>query len=156
MRRYTLVLCGGRGHAPQRKLEKNGAIWCILSIRKYAIIILKINNFKDYKSTTKILFAIFFSPTNWYVHVNKLWHYIRGVWMAAPNKPKIFLKNQTKNTWIFKLPPLQWAKSSIICSLLRFYSVFLFFEASLQSSRVKYVSLWRNISPKSCSMEHKP
>ena len=32
--------------------DKNGAIWCILSVPKYVIINLKINNFKDNKSTT--------------------------------------------------------------------------------------------------------
>ena len=29
------------------KNEKNGTIWCILSVPKYAIINLKINNFKQ-------------------------------------------------------------------------------------------------------------
>ena len=36
---------GGRGMLPGFFFDKNGAIWCILSVQKYVIINVKINNF---------------------------------------------------------------------------------------------------------------
>ena len=81
-----------RGHAPPENVCKNGAIWCILSVPTHAIINLKINNLKEYKST-KILFAIFFSSINRDVHVNKLIHFIRGVWgVSSPRSQRMFQK----------------------------------------------------------------
>ena len=35
-----------------KKYDKNGVIWCNPSVPKYVITNLKINNFKDNKSTT--------------------------------------------------------------------------------------------------------
>ena len=43
---------GLEGNLPWKN-NKNGAIWCILSVPKYDIIHLKINNFKDKKSGVK-------------------------------------------------------------------------------------------------------
>ena len=42
---------GVRGHAALEIIYKNGAMWRILSAPKYVIINLKMNNFKNYKST---------------------------------------------------------------------------------------------------------
>ena len=62
---------GARGHAPPYFFDKNGAICSILSVPKYLNINLKINNFKDNKSTTnQIIFAIFFSKINQDAHVS--------------------------------------------------------------------------------------
>ena len=81
---------------PWEKHEKNGEIWGILSIPKYAIINIKINKCKDCKSTTNII-SLFLSSINQDVHVNKLVHFIRGDWEPPPpQKPKNFKKNQTK------------------------------------------------------------
>ena len=44
--------CGGGGGGPEKN-DKNGAVWCILCVQKHVIINLKINNFKDNKSTTR-------------------------------------------------------------------------------------------------------
>ena len=68
-------------YALQEKL-KNGAILCILSIPKYAIINLKIIKFKDYKST----------KTNIIQHIIVLFK----VAAPPPLMPYIFKKNQTK------------------------------------------------------------
>ena len=43
---------GVGGHAPPKIFDKNSMIWRILSVPKYVIMNLKINNFKDKKSTT--------------------------------------------------------------------------------------------------------
>ena len=51
----------------QGKFDKNGAVWCILSVPKLVIINLKINIFFENKSTTKFC-AIFFSKINSYGH----------------------------------------------------------------------------------------
>ena len=63
-----------------------GAIWCILSVPKYAIINIKINKFKDNKSTkTNIIFAIFlFNQSR--CACNKQLYCIRG--SGDPQKPK--------------------------------------------------------------------
>ena len=52
---------------PPGKNDKNGAIWCILSVPKYVIMNLKINNFKDNKSTPKTI-RIILSDINLDVH----------------------------------------------------------------------------------------
>ena len=66
-----------------RKSDKNGAIWCILSVPKYDIINLKINNFLDYnKSTTTQILCHIFSKINPDAHVstkNKYIHILQGV-----------------------------------------------------------------------------
>ena len=51
-----IIICvrGVRG-----KFDKNGAVWCILSVPKLVIINLKINIFLIKKSTTQILCHIF-------------------------------------------------------------------------------------------------
>ena len=46
---------GGPWACYRGKNHKNGAIWCILSVPKYVIMNLKITNFKDDESTTKII-----------------------------------------------------------------------------------------------------
>ena len=38
---------------PRENFDKNGAIWCIVGVQKYAITNRKTNNFKVTKSTTK-------------------------------------------------------------------------------------------------------
>ena len=50
--RARLVGGGGGGHVPPKMFDKHGVIWRILSVPKYVIMNLKINNFKDNKSTT--------------------------------------------------------------------------------------------------------
>ena len=57
-----LIITWARG--VRGKIDKNGAIWCILSVPKLVIINLKVNIFLDNKSTTKIFCAIFFSKIN--------------------------------------------------------------------------------------------
>ena len=47
-----IITCGS---GVQGKFDKNGAVWCILSVPKLVIINLKINIFFDNKSTTQIL-----------------------------------------------------------------------------------------------------
>ena len=63
---------------PPKKIDKNSAIWCILSVPKLVIINLKINIF-FYKSTTQTLCQIFLQDqsrrTLW--HKNKYIH-IKG------------------------------------------------------------------------------
>ena len=66
---HTCARGGVRGHAPPEKNDKNGAIWCILSVPKYVIINIKINNFLDNKTTTQILCHIF-SKINPDAHVS--------------------------------------------------------------------------------------
>ena len=44
---------------PLKKFDKNGAIWCILSVSELVIIDLKTNTFGENKSTTQILCHIF-------------------------------------------------------------------------------------------------
>ena len=58
--------------------KKNGAIWCILSVPKYAIINLNINNFQDYKSATTNSIRHISPLSNLNVRVNKQLHFIRG------------------------------------------------------------------------------
>ena len=58
------------GHAPPKIFDKNGAIWCILSVPKCVIISLKFNNFKDDESTTTKIIRHIFSHINQDVHVN--------------------------------------------------------------------------------------
>ena len=48
----------GPGHVPVEKNDKNGAIWCNLGVPKYVTTNLKIDNFKDNKSTTKLNYHI--------------------------------------------------------------------------------------------------
>ena len=43
----------GEGGGGLEKNDKNGAVWCILCVQKHVIINLKINNFKDNKSTAR-------------------------------------------------------------------------------------------------------
>ena len=82
---------------PRDNFEKKiGAICCILSIPKYAIINLKINYLKDNKSKTTNIIRPIFSFTDLDVHVNKQIHLIRMVW-AATQKPKIFFKKIKQN-----------------------------------------------------------
>ena len=76
----------GYMYALQEKL-KNGAIVCILSIPKYAIINLKIIKFKDYKST----------KTNIIQHIIVLF---KG---AAPLMPYIFKKIKQNEGFLFKM-----------------------------------------------------
>ena len=47
----------------QRKFDKNGAVWCILSVQKLVIINLKINIFFKINQQPKFC-AIFFSKIN--------------------------------------------------------------------------------------------
>ena len=44
---------------PGNNLKRNGTILCTLSVTKYVIINLKINNFKIINQQQQILFAIF-------------------------------------------------------------------------------------------------
>ena len=69
-----LIITWARG--VRGKIDKNGAIWCILSVPKLVIINLKVNIFLDNKSTTKIFSAIFFSKIN--PHKNKYIHILQG------------------------------------------------------------------------------
>ena len=46
---------GPGGDAPSKEMIKNGVICCILRVTKYDIINLKINSFKNYKTTTKTI-----------------------------------------------------------------------------------------------------
>ena len=54
---------------PRKNMIKNGAIWRSLNVPKYVIMNLKINKFKDTKSTTTKLFPIILSNTHLDVHV---------------------------------------------------------------------------------------
>ena len=54
---------GVQGHAPSDIFDKNGAIWCILSVLKLVIINLKINIFGIINQQPKFC-AIFFSKIN--------------------------------------------------------------------------------------------
>ena len=60
---------GSLGMLPQENFDKNGAMWCNLSVPKYAITKLKINNFKVNKSTTTKVNCHIFSEINLDVHV---------------------------------------------------------------------------------------
>ena len=64
-------MLGGPGHAPPPppQNDKNGAIWCILGVPKYAIINLKINNFRIINQQHKFC-AIFFSEINPDAHIS--------------------------------------------------------------------------------------
>ena len=61
---------------PQKKIDKNGAIWCILIVPKYVIINLKINIFRTINQQPKFC-AIFLqdqsrcarSYKNKYIHI---------------------------------------------------------------------------------------
>ena len=65
---------------PLKNFDKNGAIWCILSVRKLVIIKPKIIFFGDNKSTTQILCQIFLQDQSrralW--HQNKYIHTLQG------------------------------------------------------------------------------
>ena len=52
-----------RRHAPPKKVDKNGAIWCILSVPKYVIINLKTMIFRIINQHLKCC-AIFFYKIN--------------------------------------------------------------------------------------------
>ena len=63
-------MLGDAGTCSPGKNDKNGASWSILSVPKYVIMNLKMNNFKDNKSTTTTkIFAIILSNINLYEHV---------------------------------------------------------------------------------------
>ena len=53
---------------PRENFDKNGAMWCILSVPKYAITKLKINNLRLINKQQKLI-AIFFPEVNPDVHV---------------------------------------------------------------------------------------
>ena len=68
-----------RGHAHAKKIDKNGAIWCILSVPKLVIINLKINFFFIINQQSK--FVPFFLQDQsrcalW--HKNKYIHILQG------------------------------------------------------------------------------
>ena len=73
---------------PGNNLKRNGTILCTLSVTKYVIINLKINNFKIINQQQQILFAIFFSSINPDVHVNKQLYFIRGSGFGSPPETK--------------------------------------------------------------------
>ena len=72
----------GVWHALPEKNDKNGAIWCILSVPKYVIINLKINNFFIINQQPKFC-DVFFSKINPDAHVSTkidTFIFYKGVW----------------------------------------------------------------------------
>ena len=88
----TFVLGGVGSMLPWEIFEKR----CnVVHSERSEIINLKINNFRDNKSTTKKLFGIFLPSINPAVHVNKQKkHFIKGVLghEHPPPRSKDFLK----------------------------------------------------------------
>ena len=83
---------GPRACSHRKKNDKNGASSCILSVPKYVIINLKIDN----KSTTQIL-CLFFSKINPNAHVStkiNTFTFYEGLWGAtAPGSQRNVSKN---------------------------------------------------------------
>ena len=63
------MLGGPGGMLPRENFDKNGAMWCNLSVPKYATTKLKINNFKVINQQQQKLIAISFPEVNLDVHV---------------------------------------------------------------------------------------
>ena len=82
---------------PRENFDKNGAMWCNLSVPKYAITKLKINNFNK-STTTKVNYHIFSlgqSRCTCYTKINTFRIY-KGVSGAIPPEAEEIFKNQTK------------------------------------------------------------
>ena len=84
----------------RENFDKNGAMWCNLSVPKYAITKLKINNLKVNKSpTTKVNSHIFSSGQSsctCYTKINTFRIYKGGLGGLSPPEAEEILKNQTK------------------------------------------------------------
>ena len=136
-----LIQTRARGvpHAPSEKMIKSGEIWCIISVPKYVIINLKINDFKDNKSTTQILCHLF-SKINPDAHVSTkintfTLNFYDGVWGQQPPEAREIKKmeafpflHQILHTRRVDSPVMTWiqinAKGSGVCSpppLNKFY-----------------------------------
>ena len=63
-----------------KKNDKNGTIWCNFGVPKYVTTNLKINSFKDNKSTKKLNYHICFAQINLDVDVSTNRTSLRGVW----------------------------------------------------------------------------
>ena len=90
-----LIITCARG--VQGKFDKNGGVWCILSVPKLVITYLKINPFFYNKSNTQIC-AIFISKINPDAHfgtkINTFTFYKEGGGgVNSPQKPKKCNKN---------------------------------------------------------------
>ena len=94
---------GGPGACYLGKLDKNGAIWCILSVSKYMFVIinLKINTWMNNKSrATKIISHISPPPPNqsrWacYTKINIFTFYNLGLG-KSPSSQRKFIKTSNK------------------------------------------------------------
>ena len=90
-----IITCagGGGGGVVSGKFDKNGAVWCILSVPKLVIINLKINTLFMINQQPKIC-AIFFSKINPDAHfgtkINTFTFYKgdQGGGVNCPQKPK--------------------------------------------------------------------
>ena len=75
---------GGLGACSPEKNDKNGAIWCILSVPKNVIMNLKINNFKDNKSTTTKSICQKYLDVHFCTKVNIFTFNKGGLWVQNP------------------------------------------------------------------------
>ena len=90
----TLVLRGSRpGHSPPGKVLKKRCY--LVHSERSKIINIKINNFRDNKSTTTKNIRHILSSINPDVHVNKQKHFIKGSLLRVPpSEAKIFKKKK--------------------------------------------------------------
>ena len=84
---------------PQKVFDKNGVIWCNVGVPKYVITNLKINNFKDNKSTTKLNCHISLLDQSRCAckYVDLHLELTRGVWgLASPPEAEEIFKKSNK------------------------------------------------------------